>query len=177
MRSNWQRHSLHTRHNEGAVATTGRGQDSMLMKVAKGAGVVVAGVGTALLGTMLYGRTELSPNAQDGILVAQGVVLGGAAHFLGSSAFATALLVAPWTVAAVRFSTRWSLEARMQELVDRASQLAGPGNVGQAQTQTPAQTPAQTAPGGMPYYALNAPAGYPVQQNAYLGYGVGVGAG
>lgn len=144
-----------------------------LMNIAKLFGVVFAGIGTAVVSTMLLGRTSLSNDAQDGILVAEGVVLGGVATAFGAEHLAIGLLVAPVAVAAVRWGTRMTLDAQMNAMAQRADALLGPQTTPQAATPAAAQANAA----GMPYYALNAPAGYPVEQSAYLGYGVGVGAG
>lgn len=68
----------------------------------RGLGSAALGIGSSLLGMALFARIGLAPKWQDGGLVAQGLVLGGAAAVFGAPALGASLLAAPWTIAAFR---------------------------------------------------------------------------
>lgn len=110
-------------------------------------------IGSAFLGTalaaasaLLLAKTKLSGMAQDGILIAEGVVLGGAAHALGFPMLATAAFTATFGVAGTRMLFRQRADARVRQLVADAT-AASATATGAQPVSTPA-LPASTAPGG-----------------------------
>lgn len=118
------------------------------MRVLKAFGAVMAGAAIAIGGMLLLSATSLSAMAQDGILIAGGVVIGGALIAMGHTHVGVAMIVGPVTLGLSRRVLTWGITARAQELI--------------ASIQGTAAAPAAAAPATAPaqgFYGFN-PGGY-----------------
>ncbi len=136
------------------------GSGSMLMRVAKFAGVVLLGVGLTIGATLALSSTSLSAGMQDGILIAGGIVLAGAAFAYGKPVLAAAFVTPMLGLAFSRRVIVWGLASRIQAGVASLNTMVGG-------TPAPAQIPATVAPGG--YVADARQFGPGVAQNTRLG--------
>lgn len=125
------------------------GADSgVAMKVLKVFGAFAAGVAIAIGGMMLLSATSLSAAAQDGILIAGGVVLGGAAIAMGYSQVGLAILVGPATLGWARRALSWGITSRAQELISSIQSTVTPTTTTTPATTAPAQGFYGFQPGG-----------------------------
>ncbi len=105
-------------------------------------------VGTALAAgsALLLAKSSMSGMAQDGILIAEGLVLGGAAHALGFSMLGTAAFTATFGVAGTRMLFRQRADARVRQLVADATAASATATGALPVTQPAAAAPAATTP-------------------------------
>jgi hypothetical protein len=159
-RSGAKRNGMQRRHSYKRNGMEG----GLGMRVLKAFGAVMAGAAVAIGGMLLLSATSLSAMAQDGILIAGGVVIGGALFAMGHTHVAVAVMAGPITLGLSRRVLTWGITSRAQELI---ASIQGPAQTPAAQTpaaqtpaaQTPAaQTPAATNP-ATGFYGYN-PGGY-----------------
>lgn len=161
-KANGKKHKKHgKKHKKARAKRNGLAQFAMtLLKV-----IGSAFVGTAIAAgsALLLAKTSLSGMAQDGILIAEGLVLGGAAHALGFSMLGTAAFTATFGVAGTRMLFRQRADARVRQLVADATAASAT-----ATGALPVNAPAAAAPATAPSGAVGWPG--PVQVMPSLPY-------
>jgi len=123
------------------------------MRVLKAFGAVMAGAAIAIGGMLLLSATSLSAMAQDGILIAGGVVIGGALFAMGYTHVAVAVIAGPVTLGLSRRVLTWGITARAQELIASIS------NPAQAAPVQPAPALAAPINPALGFFGYN-PGGY-----------------
>lgn len=125
----------------------------MGMRVLRTFGIVLAGAAVAVGGMLLLSATSLSAGAQDGILIAGGVVFGGIAFALGKPGLAAGLATGPTALALSRRVLAWGITSRAAELLANVQTAVTPA------AQAPAPQVAAPTPAASGFYGY-APAGY-----------------
>ena len=161
---NGMQHHAHKRNGMRRHSYKRNGMEGGLgMRVLKAFGAVMAGAAVAIGGMLLLSATSLSAMAQDGILIAGGVVIGGALFAMGHTHVAVAVMAGPITLGLSRRVLTWGITARAQELIASISPTQGAVAQGAVAQGAAAAT---TAP-AQGFYGYN-PGGYGYNPGGYL---------
>ena len=136
------RYNSSRRRKRNDAGTSGLG-----MRLLKAAGATLLGAAVAVGGMLLLSATSLSAAYQDGILIAGGVVLGGALVAMGKPGLGVALMTGPITLGLSRRVIAWGITSRAQQLVQSITGTTAT-TTAPASTTAPAQGFLGYAPGG-----------------------------